>query len=101
MAGDRAILENFARGNTPSRDSVRRFMQQVVLDYCTQDPQKGEALVINTYQYSQDFDIRVRLHACRVGGRPVLTTRRILRSACSSRSSSFASGSSARRRHST
>lgn len=67
MAADRAVLENFARGNTPSRDSVRKFMQQVVIDYCTQDPQKGEALVINNYQYSQDFDIRVRSTSLRWG----------------------------------
>jgi hypothetical protein len=63
MAGDRAVLEAFARGGTPSRASVRAFMRQVALDYCTQDPAPGDALVVNLYQYGQDFDIRVRARA--------------------------------------
>lgn len=60
FAGDRSILENFARGNTPSRASVRAFVTRVCIDAKVQGVKVGGVLIVNTFQYAKDYDIRVR-----------------------------------------
>ncbi|KAG8919870.1 hypothetical protein FRC00_010810, partial [Tulasnella sp. 408] len=58
LAGDRSILENFARGNTPSRESVRAFVARVCNDSKAQHVKPGDILVVNTNQYAKEYDIR-------------------------------------------
>ncbi|KAG8986093.1 hypothetical protein FRB90_004232 [Tulasnella sp. 427] len=57
-AGDRCVLENFARGNTPSKESVRKFVARVCIDANVQDVKAGGVLMVNMFQYAKDYDIR-------------------------------------------
>ncbi|KAG8972658.1 hypothetical protein FRC05_009669 [Tulasnella sp. 425] len=56
--GDRRILENFARGNTPSRASVRAFVTRLCIDAKVQEVKAGGVLIVNMHQYAKDYDIR-------------------------------------------
>lgn len=59
FAGDRVLLENFARGNTPSRDSVRSFLKEICTQAVLDDVNRKDAVLeINTYQVGKDHDIR-------------------------------------------
>ncbi|KAG9004039.1 hypothetical protein FRB94_002748 [Tulasnella sp. JGI-2019a] len=57
-SADRSILENFARGNTPSRKSVQAFVTQVCIDAKVQGIKVGGALEIYPFEYSKNYDIR-------------------------------------------
>ncbi|RYP42581.1 hypothetical protein DL767_000105 [Monosporascus sp. MG133] len=51
------LRENFARGDLPSRDSLRGLLKEAFNQEVT-DITRGEGFKINHYQLSQDYDIR-------------------------------------------
>ncbi|EJD47681.1 ATP-dependent DNA helicase [Auricularia subglabra TFB-10046 SS5] len=56
--GDRCVLENFARGNTPSKDSVRAMVKHTCIEAIGQGTKRHDVLEINAYKLSRDVDIR-------------------------------------------
>ncbi|KZW02464.1 ATP-dependent DNA helicase [Exidia glandulosa HHB12029] len=57
-AGDRCILENFARGNTPSKDSVREMVKHTCIQAIAQGVKKNDVLEIKAWHLGRDLDIR-------------------------------------------
>jgi len=58
FAGDRCILESFARGNSPSKASVRKLVQRTCQEATDQGVQVGGTLQINSYELSREYDVR-------------------------------------------
>lgn len=59
--GDRCVLENFARGNTPSKESVRAMVNHTCVQAIGQGVKKHDVLEIDAWHLGRDLDIRVRI----------------------------------------
>ncbi|KAG8922069.1 hypothetical protein FRC02_012157 [Tulasnella sp. 418] len=55
---DRILLENFARGNTPSRKSVKALTKHICSEVASQKVGINEVLVTNNSELQRTYDIR-------------------------------------------